>query len=472
MRRVIDLDVGETVAVELANGGTVEVRLLELAETVDEVRGAIIAARARVRVGGEEAWLTSGNYHLPTTVGAAQVDCPVTKAYYRNSGADAWGLEKAARLRLWPAGSPWVEPGTFTYPARQRWFATSTQMANEVCFVDVEAHPRRERVYYHNSLDIGGAEGLTEVVAAADGVVLVKGLEVHASAAEYGARARYDQVAVLDARGWLHQYVHLKEIAPNVELGGRVTQGDPVGLLGKEGDSGGWAHLHYGISARQPSGQWSTEEGYAYLWEAYRRAHHPAVLAVARPHLLLAPGETAHLDGSRSWSAEGAPAVCRWRFGDGSTAEGATVARVYPRPGIYSEVLEVQDGQGHVDYDIATVQVYDAARGRMPAGVHAAFWPSLGLRPGQEITFLARVFNDDNGEVSLDFGDGMPVVTVRANPVKPDGQNALVADGYAVTAHRYAKPGSYLVAAEHVEATGATAVARLHVMIGDSAGEE
>jgi hypothetical protein len=469
LRRVVDLDVGETVRVELANGETVEVVLLELAETADALRGAIVGARAKVRVGGQEAWLSCATYHLPTTVGPAQVDCPITQAYYRNSGADAWGLEKAARVRLWPAGSSWIEPGTFTYPARQRWFATSTQMANEVCFVDVSAHLSRERLYYHNSLDIGGAEGLTEVVAASDGTVIVKGLEVHEAAAERGARPRYDQVAVLDARGWVHHYVHLKVIAPTVTLGGQVAQGDPIGLLGKEGDSGGWAHLHYGISARQPSGKWSTEEGYAYLWEAYRAAYQPAVIAVARPHLLLAPGDTAHLDGSRSWSAEGAPAVCRWRFADGSTAEGATVARVYPRPGIYSEVLEVRDSRGQVDYDFAVVQVYDAARGRMPAGVHAAYCPSLDLKPGQEITFLARVFNDDHGEVSLDFGDGTPPVTVMSNPVKPDGRDALIADGYAATTHRFAKPGSYLVSAEHVETTGTTAVARLHLLIGEPA---
>ena len=30
----------------------------------------------------------------------------MTRALYRNTSRDAWGLRKEARLRLWPAGSP------------------------------------------------------------------------------------------------------------------------------------------------------------------------------------------------------------------------------------------------------------------------------------------------------------------------------------------------------------------------------
>ena len=67
--------------------------------------------------------------------------------------------------------------------------------------------------------------------------------------------------------------------------------GQKIGLLGKEGGSGGWSHLHFDITGRQPSGKWGIIEGYAFLWEAYLREYKPKLLAVARPHHLVAAGE-------------------------------------------------------------------------------------------------------------------------------------------------------------------------------------
>jgi hypothetical protein len=57
----------------------------------------------------------------------------VTTRYSENCDPfeDSWGLDKGARLRLWPAGSPWTAPGTFAYSTKQRWFAGTTQLANE-----------------------------------------------------------------------------------------------------------------------------------------------------------------------------------------------------------------------------------------------------------------------------------------------------------------------------------------------------
>ena len=113
----------------------------------------------KVEVNGQAIELISATYHLPQTVAGVQVDCPITRGYMTNTNLDHWGLTKAARLRVWPAGSPWIEPGTFVYPARQRWFASATQMANEPTFVDGIEQPSQRKIYYHSGLDIGGAEG-------------------------------------------------------------------------------------------------------------------------------------------------------------------------------------------------------------------------------------------------------------------------------------------------------------------------
>ncbi|MHC4353155.1 MAG: hypothetical protein ACYS0H_10600, partial [Planctomycetota bacterium] len=92
---------------------------------------------ATVDVNGRTVSLVSSTYRLPTTIAGLQIDCPITRGYLQNSSKEnAWGLDKDARLRLWPAGSPLVRPGTFVYPVKQRWFASDTQMANVPTFVD------------------------------------------------------------------------------------------------------------------------------------------------------------------------------------------------------------------------------------------------------------------------------------------------------------------------------------------------
>ena len=173
--RVVDLDVGESCEVELCDGSKARVKLLAVEESRDAIRSAVRKAVARVEINGHVVELTSATYHLPMSVGGVQVDCPITRGYMTNTDLDHWGLVKAARLRLWPAGSPWIEPGTFVYPARQRWFASATQMANEPTYVDGIEQPSRRKIYYHSGLDIGGAEGMVDVLAATDGLVVSLG---------------------------------------------------------------------------------------------------------------------------------------------------------------------------------------------------------------------------------------------------------------------------------------------------------
>ena len=188
---------------------------------------------------------------------------------------------------------------------------------------------------------------------------------------------RYDVVYVLDDRGWYYRYSHLQSIDPAIKPGATVAMGQKIGLLGKEGGSGGWSHLHFEIVSRQPSGRWGTQEGYAFLWEAYLREQQPAVLAVARPHHLAQVGEKVALDGARSWSRSGTIARHDWTFSDGSTASGPRVERVYDQPGEYSEILKVTDNGGNVSYDFAVVQVLDRrSSDPLPPGIHAAYAPT------------------------------------------------------------------------------------------------
>jgi len=301
--RAVDLMIGESAEIKLADGSMAKVKLLDLQEKVDSMSKAVREAKVHVEVNGTKAWLSSANYHLPQTIGGVQADCPITRGYNANSGEDSWGLEKDARLRLWPKGAPWLAPGTFVYPLKQRWFATSTQFSNEPTYVDGGDKPDRKKIYYHNDLDFGGCEGLTEVVAATDGLVVSVSEKTLPGYSLTPVRPRYDVVYVLDERGWYYRYSHLHTIDAAIQMGSRVTMGQRIGILGKEGASGGWTHLHFGIKSRQPSGKWGTQEAYAFAWEAYQREHKPTIIAVARPHHFIRTSETIMLDASKSWAA-------------------------------------------------------------------------------------------------------------------------------------------------------------------------
>jgi murein DD-endopeptidase MepM/ murein hydrolase activator NlpD len=459
--RAVDLTIGESAEVKWADGSTAKVKLLDVQEKRDSMAKAVREAKVKVEINGAEAWLTSANYNLPKTVGGVQIDCPITRGYNADSGEDSWGLEKDARLRLWPANSSWINPGTFVYPLKQRWFATSTQFSNEPTYVDGGDKPDRKKIYYHNDLDFGGCEGLTEVIAATDGLVVSVSEKTLPGYSLTPVRPRYDVVYLLDERGWYYRYSHLHTIDAAITLGSRVKMGQRIGTLGKEGASGGWTHLHFGIKSRQPSGKWGTEEAYAFAWEAYQRENKPAIIAVARPHHFIRAGETITLDAAKSWAASGAIKSHDWTFTDGKTASGAKTERTYSKPGAYSEILKVTDEVGNVSYDFAIVQVIGSDEKNLPPTIHPTFWPTTGLKPGTEITFKVRTFRTTGGE-TWDFGDGTPKVSVKS-----DGNaKALAKDGYAITRHAFAKAGDYLVSVEHMNERGEPAVGHLWVQVG------
>jgi len=465
--RNVDLNRGESQKVTLPDGQLVNVRLIAVSATRDSIRDAVRSAQVEVEIDGHRTTLECAEYHLPVTVGRVQIDCPVTGAVNTNTDQDAWALDKDARLRLWPAGSPLAAPGTFVYPIRQRLFATLTQATNEPTYVDGGESARRRKIYYHAGFDMGGAEGMVDVLAAADGVVICRGQEVLPKFRDNPALGPEDNAfMILDDRGWIHRYFHMQTIVPSATVGSRVRMGQKVGVLGKEGGSGGWAHLHYDLKIMQPSGRWGTEDAYAYVWEAYRNEFHPELIALARPHHLVTPGEQVALDGTRSWSARGPIVRYEWTFTDGTQAEGAIVKRTYARPGEYCETLKVTDAAGRTDYDFSIVLVNEkpssAGPERLPPTIHPAYFPTTDLKPRQPITFLVRSFRTTNGEETWDFGDGSAKAQVKSDGnVEPHAK-----DGYQRTVHSYRKAGTYIVTVDRYNARGERAVGHLKVVVG------
>ena len=75
---------------------------------------------------------------------------------------------------------------------------------------------------------------------------------------------------------------------------------------------------------------------------------------------------------------------------------GRRIERTYDKPGEYSEILKVVDAKGNVDYDFAVVLVIDRKLdGKFSPTIHASYAPTLGIRPGDPITFKVRTFFAD-----------------------------------------------------------------------------
>jgi hypothetical protein len=77
------------------------------------------------------------------------------------------------------------------------------------------------------------------------------------------------------------------------------------------------------------------------------------------------------------------------------------------------------------------------------------------------VTFKVRTFRTQDDQETWDFGDGTPLVTVKS-----DG-NANIHDpnGFAVTEHRFTKPGDYIVRVQRANARGFTATAHQWVRV-------
>ena len=434
----VDLDVGESADLTPPGGSGARIRLLDVTEHRDDVRGAIRRAELTVEVNGEVATLVAANYRLPARVGGVQIDAPVTGGYgWESSHPNPWAIRKAARLRVWAPNAPWLPSEGFAYPLDQRWAACGTQMANEPTYVDGGERPNTERVYYHSGLDFGAAEGMAEVRAVADGVVL--GIEDDMRAVD--GKAAFSpgpgRACRQDGRGWRWLYAHLQSFRPDVRPG---------------------------LFRTMPDGAMAADDAYAFALQAYQAERTPAVLAVASPHHLAWAGRPVLLDGSRSHSPAGRPLRCTWTFGDGNTAGGATVERTYARAGVYREMLEARDDAGNSAVDFATVVVLDPDRpDELPPSIHAAYAPTCDIRPGQPVTFKVRRFTKEPGHETWDFGDGSEPVRV-ASDGNVDRHNP---DGYAQVEHSFGRPGRHIVSATTRSPAGLEGVARLAVDVTD-----
>ena len=276
-----DLNLGESQEVTLTNGKKVTLKVLDLAEQRDSLRGAVRKAEVKVLVDGKEVTLVSANYRLPVTVGEVQIDCPVTSGYTQQRRRRPAGSILGGWRRMPACGSgrpvrPGSIPGHFSIrrssagsPATRRWpTSRSTSTAARSRGRSEHLLPLRPRYRRRRGAGRRGRRDRRPGRLGRQGSPA--GLRGHAglAALRRGLPARRPRL-VLSLQPPAH------DRAGHSSRAARSSCGQTLGLLGKEGGSGGWSHLHFDISGRQPSGKWGIIDGYAFLWEAYLREHKP-----------------------------------------------------------------------------------------------------------------------------------------------------------------------------------------------------
>jgi len=462
---VFELDIGESKKVTLTNNENVTVLLTGVKLIRDSVRNAIREAFVDLVVDGEKITLGVGNYNPPVTIGKVKIDCPTVKeftvsSYYRYDGI----LPKDARVRLWPKDSPFIQPGTFGFPLKQSLFASRSQSQNELAGLGWAENPESNPPGYHATHDFGGAEGIDEIISASDGKVISSNKKVLEGIDDIPGDVRPDVVWIVDNRGWYYRYSHLDSVDPKIVPGAKVNLGQKIGMMGKQGGSGGWVHLHFGVHQKnQETKKWETVDAMPYLWEAYLKKYQPKLKAIARPKKVAWTNQEVKFNGSKSLAVEGEIISYEWTFTDGTKATGPVVNRKYAVAGEYSEVLKVTDSKGNVDYDFAIVQVFDRKQpeNQVPT-IHAAYHPSINVKAGDPVTFLVRTFGSQTGNEIWNFGDGTEKISVNSGVVERKTQNQ---GKYAETVHAFSKPGHYVVRVERTNEYGYPAIGHVHVKV-------
>ncbi len=477
---MFDLTIGESVEVKLADGASCRLTLINVHEPRCTVRGIIRFPEVTVEIDGERATIPAALYHLPQTINGIRVGCSVTRGIAETVGRhrNVYALDKDARIRCWDPEGPLFDATPLVYPAKQTWFASMTQMANERTYVDggelPAQDPRTQYIYHHYGMDIGGHETAVPIVAARGGRIVCRGEDTVPDYDENAAgQRRYDRVAVQDETGWYYRYSHIEMISPEIKLGDEIAAGEFIGTLGKEGSSGGWSHLHFSICSPQPSGRYGEVEGYPFLVEAYLHEHPGALLACARPHRVGRVGEPIELDGSRSVCDGAKIETFRWTLHDGETINDVRAVKTYAEEGMYSERLTVADTRGQTDVDFCVVQILpsDADPTKTPPAMHLTHYPTRNIRSGQPVAFKIRTFfkgafeSNKAGEETWDFGDGATAITCSSAPAR---SSASTDTDFAERWHTYDEPGRYIVTVRRTGKNGLSATTQIKVDVNST----
>jgi murein DD-endopeptidase MepM/ murein hydrolase activator NlpD len=438
-QQIVWLNVNETYVFKLRGGAQRAVRLVSVREHRDRVVNLMRRAEVRLEIDGRPLDLVCEPYVMPTETAGLRLQVDSTSG---------WGnIPKQVQLSLWDARDPIVDTKKFVFPIRNyRLFSHGTQAYNEPVHLGAgDDDPAGQRFYHDYGFDIAGFEGGEDVLSAVEGKVV----------SFWPSRDDVCTVIIQDRTGLNWEHAHLKSIEPEIMLNTQVARGQKIGVLGKNGPSGNFSHLHLGIYLSMQDLEVDNRSKrlnlYPWLVTAYKAQHPKALLAVARPHHIALTGEKVVLDGSHSLAWGGGKIVSYlWVFPDGQTVNNIRAEKTFDRPGAYVAELWVKDDHGAEDVDFCQIKVFtkDNPEKGIPH-IYMSYTPTEEIRPDQPVRFRFWIQGSGGGPIRVDFDDGTRLENYQE---------------YSEFQHRFKTPGIHVVTAQ-CEADGKPIVQKLKVVV-------
>jgi hypothetical protein len=438
-QQIVWLNANESNTFKLNSGEARTIRLISVQEHRDSVVKFVRRADVRVEIDGKPLDLVCMPYVMPTEIAGLRIQADTTSAY--------GNITKQVQLSLWDAADPIVDTKRFVFPIENyRILSHGTQAYNEPVHWGAGDDDPAGQIFYHDyGFDQAGFEGGESVLSPVEGQIVLF----------WPSREDLCSVVVQDGNGLNWELAHLFSVESKIVMGAHVEKGQKIGILGKNGPSGNFAHLHLGTYLNMHDLEVDNRNRrlnlYPWLVAAYQAQHPNGFLAVARPHHIAMTGEKVVLDGSNSLAWGGGKIVqWRWILPDGKTVEQAKVETVLDRPGAYVATLCVKDDRGNEDVDFCQVKAY--TKDKPEKGTMHIFMsctPTENIRPEQPVRF--RFWNQGNisGPIQVEFDDG-----TKIEDYKP----------YSEFSHGFKKPGVHVVTAQ-CEADGKPIVQKLKVVV-------
>jgi hypothetical protein len=415
-QRFVYLDIGESHDFHFKDGRSKRIHLVSVEEFDDPVVWLMRRAEVVIEIDGKLHTLFCTPYAMPIEVEGLRIQADTTSAWLE--------IPKRVQFSLWDASKPIVDRSQFSFPLPgYRLFSHGMQAYNEpVHLGHKDGDPAGGRFYHNYGVDFAGYEGRQKVVSCIDGEVV-------------RVDAREGDLSIRDDAGFILYYGHLDAILSGIEAGARIERGQWVGMLGRRGASGNFAHLHVGAylsdSAMNMGRLNRNLNLYPWLIAAYQKANPAQLHAVARPHKVALTGDRVIFDASSSMASGSKITSYTWQFHDKTFENESVAERVYEKPGCYTATLWVEDDQGHRDVDFCKVKVYSrsAVEDVVPT-LFVTYTPSMDVRVNQPVYFRIWPQGLHVESIAVDFGDGTVLVNYRP---------------YSAITHRFKQPGIHVV---------------------------
>ncbi len=417
-QEIIYLDVNEEYQFELKDGSKRAIRLISVKEYSDSVVGMVRKARINVEVNGKLLNLTCAPYVMPTEIEGVRIQADTTSAWL--------SVPKRVQFSVWDASNPIVDADKFGFPiCDYLLFSHGMQSYNEVVHLGwTDGCPEGVTFYHNYGVDFAGYEGREEIISCTDGTVIRLSL-----------KRDYIFVVIQDNDGLIWEYGHLDSVSPKLKMGLRIKKGQKIGVLGKTGPSGNFAHLHLGnyLSESDLDSDRSNRRLNLYPWliATYQQQYQKMLYAVTRPHQTVSTGEKVLFDGSNSLGFGAEIVSYRWIFPDGESVNGVKAEKRFDKSGVYIAELWITDEDGHKDVDFNKVRVFTSSNpeGSIPT-IFMTHYPTNNIAVNQPVFFRFWLQGAKDKLIKVDFGNGTVINDYLS---------------YTEIRHRFKSPGIHII---------------------------